>query len=298
MNLKLVPRTMIDGYLRAIRVPVDGAVRLLLAGDRPTRRKVELAIDRTDATMRALSGVILRDEVLVESAKQRRPTPGPPPDQTQAARRTQKSGRANRREHTRQPNENPPHKSRLQRRKADRPPAGVSGSLTAEPTATPPAPQRGGKPEGPSNRPELSAQGSVPSVADPLYERSSERPSSSSAQPFSPSAGPPYAPSTELRSTPRPAPASTERASTPRAQHPCASTSEPSSDLSTFSPSVKRPTEERLEAGQVASTSDPPSFHDIATRAYELYQDGRPGAAEDHWMAAEEELLAKDGSAA
>ena len=64
MNLKLVPRTMIDGYLRAIRVQVDGAVRLLLAGHRPTRGKVDLAIDRTHATVRALSGVVLRDEML------------------------------------------------------------------------------------------------------------------------------------------------------------------------------------------------------------------------------------------
>jgi Protein of unknown function (DUF2934) len=300
MNLKRVPRTMIDGYLRAIRVPVDGAVRLLLARDRPTRGKVELAIDRTDATVRALSGVILRDEILVESAKQRRPTPGPAADQSRSAGRARKSGRANRREHTRQPDESAPHKARRPRHKADRAPAGVGESPTAKPTATTQTPQRGDKPEDPSSRSQLSARASAPSVADPPYERSPQRPSSSTGQPFSSSTEPPSAPSTELPSTPRRAPASTERASRPPSQLPSTSSSEPSSDVSTSSPSGERPTGERLEAtsgGQVAGTSETPSLHVIAARAYEIYQEGRPGTAEDHWKAAEEELLARDRKA-
>lgn len=300
MNLKRVPRTMIDGYLRAIRVPVDGVVRLLLARDRPTRGRVELAIDRTDATVRALSGVVLRDEVLVESAKQRRPTPGPPPAQSRPAARARKSGRANRREHTGQPDESAPHKARRPRHKAGRPTAGVGESPTAKPTATTQTPQREDKPEDPSSRSQLSARASAPSVADPPYERSPQRPSSSTGQPFSSSAESPSAPSTELPSAPLRAPASTERASTPPPQLPSTSSFAPCSDLSTSSPSGERPTEERREAtsdGQVASTSDTPSFHDIAARAYELYRDGRPGTAEDHWRAAEEELLARDGRA-
>ena len=261
MNPKAVPRTMIDGYLRAIRVPVDGAVRLLLPGDRPTRGKFELAIDRTDATVRALSGVVLRDEILVESAKRRRPTP----PETQPVGRPRKSGRGNRREHPRQPDNNAPRQTRRSQHKRDRPPADVEPS---------------------------SAR-----LADPPPEGPPERPSSSIGQPSASPAGPPSAPSTELPSMPRRAPASTERASTPPPQLPSTSAFGPSGAVSASCASRERPTANTPDTSddEVAGRSAEPSFDDIAARAYELYQEGRPGTAEDHWKAAEEELLARAG---
>ena len=111
MNPKQLPGTMMDAYLRAIRRPVDGAVRRLLSAEH-SRRSVLHAIDRVDASVRALSGVILHDAPLVESAQHKLPLREPadvPADKTRHAR-----------ERARQPDQREPRKPRRSQHSTNR----------------------------------------------------------------------------------------------------------------------------------------------------------------------------------
>jgi hypothetical protein len=65
--LKTIPRTAVEGYLRALRWPVDRTLRL--AGDRAAG--AELTVDRVDATLRGLAGQALLDRELRAEAKRR-----------------------------------------------------------------------------------------------------------------------------------------------------------------------------------------------------------------------------------
>ena len=62
MSLRTVPRTAVDIYLRAARVPLN-----LVARGEGSR----LLVDRADATARLLAGRVLRDEQLIEDARRR-----------------------------------------------------------------------------------------------------------------------------------------------------------------------------------------------------------------------------------
>jgi type IV secretory pathway VirB10-like protein len=62
--LSALPRTAVDGYLRVARVPADRAARMFGDGQ-------EIAVERIDATLRAIAGRLLGDEVLMDDATAR-----------------------------------------------------------------------------------------------------------------------------------------------------------------------------------------------------------------------------------
>ncbi|GEM_PF-7032077 len=64
MDVRTVPRTVVERGLALMRVPVDLASSRL-ADDAPIR----IAVDRVDATVRSLAGRALRDEELLASAQ-------------------------------------------------------------------------------------------------------------------------------------------------------------------------------------------------------------------------------------
>lgn len=70
MDLRVIPRTAIDGYLRAVKLPWDAAARTLRRGRSVS--PAELFLDRTDASIRAAVGRALRDEELQADARRRR----------------------------------------------------------------------------------------------------------------------------------------------------------------------------------------------------------------------------------
>jgi hypothetical protein len=61
----------LDGYLRLIRRPVDGAVGLLPGRRTGPGAAARVTVDRVDATIRSLLGATLRDEALSEDADRR-----------------------------------------------------------------------------------------------------------------------------------------------------------------------------------------------------------------------------------
>ncbi|MGI8864030.1 MAG: hypothetical protein ACR2JH_06460 [Solirubrobacteraceae bacterium] len=67
-----VRRTAVDTYLRVVRVPLDAATRLLPGGRTGASSTAKLAVDRADATARAVAGTVLRDPALREDARRRR----------------------------------------------------------------------------------------------------------------------------------------------------------------------------------------------------------------------------------
>ncbi len=71
MNLRVIPRTALDRYLKLARLPLDGAVRLLPGDGTGVKPSAQRAIDRTDATVRALAGAFLQDPVMREDAARR-----------------------------------------------------------------------------------------------------------------------------------------------------------------------------------------------------------------------------------
>ena len=72
MNLRTIPRATVTGYLRAARLPLDATFRLLPAGDTGRVTAARLAVDRIDATLRAVAGSVLGDPVLRDDAVRRR----------------------------------------------------------------------------------------------------------------------------------------------------------------------------------------------------------------------------------
>ena len=72
MNARVIPRTAVAGYIKLVRLPLDGAVALLPGDGIGLRAAAGLALDRADATARAVASVLLGDPVLGEDAARRR----------------------------------------------------------------------------------------------------------------------------------------------------------------------------------------------------------------------------------
>jgi hypothetical protein len=69
---RAIPRAAIDSYLRLARLPLDTAIGLLPGNDTGAAPNATLALDRADATARALFGLLLGDPLLREDAQKRR----------------------------------------------------------------------------------------------------------------------------------------------------------------------------------------------------------------------------------
>src|SRR3989442_1775457 len=67
MDVRWIPRTAVDGYVRLARRPLDAALGLVDRNGAGT-----IAVDRVDATVRAIAGAALRDDRLREDATRRR----------------------------------------------------------------------------------------------------------------------------------------------------------------------------------------------------------------------------------
>lgn len=72
MNVRQVPRSGVDLWLRAVRGPVDLAARVIPNGDTGPRNAVMLFVDRADAIVRGVAGKLFGDEELCEDARRRR----------------------------------------------------------------------------------------------------------------------------------------------------------------------------------------------------------------------------------
>jgi hypothetical protein len=72
MNVRDIPTTAVDGYLKLVRLPLDGAIRLLPGNGTGPRPAAKLALDRADAGVRAVIAGILGDGALREDARRRR----------------------------------------------------------------------------------------------------------------------------------------------------------------------------------------------------------------------------------
>ncbi len=70
MDWHVVPRSIIDGSIRAVRAPVDLMVGL--TGGRDRVSPVRIAVDRADAATRETLGRMTWDARLVEDGKRRR----------------------------------------------------------------------------------------------------------------------------------------------------------------------------------------------------------------------------------
>ena len=71
MNVRAVPRTAVQSYLKLVRLPLDGAISFLPGNGTGARPAARLALDRADATLRAVIATILGDPVIREEAQPR-----------------------------------------------------------------------------------------------------------------------------------------------------------------------------------------------------------------------------------
>ena len=71
MNVRAIPRTAVDGYLRLVRLPLDAAIGLLPGNGTGRGTAAALALDRVDAAARAVAGAVFADSVLREDAARR-----------------------------------------------------------------------------------------------------------------------------------------------------------------------------------------------------------------------------------
>lgn len=72
MNVRTIPRTAVDGYLRLVRVPLDGAISLLPGNGTGAKPTAQIALDRLDATLRGAIANLLSDTALRDDAERRR----------------------------------------------------------------------------------------------------------------------------------------------------------------------------------------------------------------------------------
>jgi colicin import membrane protein len=72
MNVRDIPTTAVDSYLKLVRLPLDTAIRLLPGNGTGTGPAAKLALDRADATVRAMIADLLGDATLREDAERRR----------------------------------------------------------------------------------------------------------------------------------------------------------------------------------------------------------------------------------
>lgn len=72
MNVRVIPRTAVKGYLKLIRTPLDTAIRLLPGNGTGAKPAAQLAVDRADASLRSMAGTLLGDPVLRADGQGRR----------------------------------------------------------------------------------------------------------------------------------------------------------------------------------------------------------------------------------
>ena len=72
MNARTIPGTAVDGYLRLVRVPLDGAISLLPGNGTGAKPTAEIALDRLDATLRGAIANLFSDTALRDDAERRR----------------------------------------------------------------------------------------------------------------------------------------------------------------------------------------------------------------------------------
>ena len=53
MNMRVIPRTAVDSYLRLLRLPLDGAISLLPGNGTGAKPAAALALDRLDAALQS-----------------------------------------------------------------------------------------------------------------------------------------------------------------------------------------------------------------------------------------------------
>jgi hypothetical protein len=70
MTLLTIPRMALEGYIKLVRLPVDGMLALTGGGD--SAAAVKLALDRVEATVRGTAGAMFGDDALQADARRRR----------------------------------------------------------------------------------------------------------------------------------------------------------------------------------------------------------------------------------
>lgn len=71
MNMRVIPRVALNGYLKLVRAPLDTAIGLLPDDSDGAGPRAQLAVDRADATVRSLAGSLLGDPILREDGQRR-----------------------------------------------------------------------------------------------------------------------------------------------------------------------------------------------------------------------------------
>lgn len=71
MNVRAVPRTAVESYLRLVRLPLDGAISLLPGNGVGAKPAARLSLDRADASLRAVIARILGDPLIRGAAQPR-----------------------------------------------------------------------------------------------------------------------------------------------------------------------------------------------------------------------------------
>jgi hypothetical protein len=71
VNVRVLPRAAIKAALKLTRLPLDSMIALLPGDGRGAKPAAKLALDRADATVRAVMGAILSDPALREDAERR-----------------------------------------------------------------------------------------------------------------------------------------------------------------------------------------------------------------------------------
>ena len=72
MSVSDIPRTVVESYLRVIRVPLDAAIERLPGNGTGAAPSARLVVDRADASVRSVLASLLRDPDLREDARRRR----------------------------------------------------------------------------------------------------------------------------------------------------------------------------------------------------------------------------------
>ena len=71
MNMRVIPRTALDGYLRLVRAPIDGVIALLPGNGSGPKPAARVAVDRADAIVRSILAEVMGDDVMRDDAERR-----------------------------------------------------------------------------------------------------------------------------------------------------------------------------------------------------------------------------------
>src|SRR3981081_1668991 len=69
MTLRMIPRTALGGYLKLVRMPIQGMLALGGGGDSAAAGK--LVLDRVEAAVRGAAGAVLGDDALRADGRRR-----------------------------------------------------------------------------------------------------------------------------------------------------------------------------------------------------------------------------------